>query len=326
VIGQRNQPFQIRLKPAMRGTLKEELEVNLPARQAAVLDYAGSVADFRLFEISSDKPLASRFIFAKKQNSNEASLDTQPDRPEMVSLENQEKGKQRRFAMILGREDRYQLQLFSPENSHVIIRARDPRENLELDQTKEHSLRLGEVRFYQLTPRPGQTTTFSVTSKVFDPSIKLFDDQGMVLSENDDFNDELNSRLRNTSYTNSPLILAVHSVGRGGSGSFELSVQADVPKPIVAGEAKTQIMGEAGSELWLYTAKQSEQVIFYCKSSSPVSIVVKNVQGVIVGSQRSDEKSGGAVMLIKFPDAGDYSIEASLKEGREYSLQAIGAG
>ena len=84
-------------------------------------------------------------------------------------------------------------------------------------------------------------------------------------------------------------------------------------------------MGETGSELWLYQAKEAEHVIFYCKCQSLKSLIVKNNRGIEIASQETEDSEGGVAMLVKFPKAGVYTIQVTGAVGEQYGLQAIPA-
>lgn len=325
VKGEGSEPFQIQIKSAVRANLEKDLELKLEPYQAAVLDVMGSTGAFRLIDVSSNKKLDSRFVFASKRKPNESPLDKAPDQPELTSLKEFGKGKRKSYAVILGRNGKYQLQVFAWEATKITVKAIDPREKLQVGAVSNHELKLGDYRFFQFQPKAGQTSTVRVASSDFDTQVQLFDERGSSLATNDDYNDELNSQLRYTSYSDSPLIVAVSSVGNGGGGKFELGVQADTPKSIASGETKTQRMNDTGSELWQFRAKEDEHIILYCKTQSPASLTIKNGEGIVVGRKGSEDDSGGTVMLFKFPKEGDYSIEASLEVGAEYALQIINA-
>ncbi len=325
VQGNRGKPFQFRLKLAQRGVLDKELELNLASQQAAVLDITGIQKALRIFEVSSNHRVISRLVYAPKRKPSVDALDKQTDLPDLKTLAEFGKGKSKSYVVMLGRDDRYQLQLLSTVDTKVSLKVVEPQDKLAVGSSSNQTLRLGEFRFYQLQPKSGQTLTLRVNSNEFDPMVHLYDQRGELIDINDDYNDDLKSQLRYTAYSDATLLVAVSSVGNGGGGKYELSAQADVPKSIASGESKKQSMGETGSELWLYQAKEAEHVIFYCKCQSLKSLIVKNNRGIEIASQETEDSEGGVAMLVKFPKAGVYTIQVTGAVGEQYGLQAIPA-
>jgi hypothetical protein len=264
-------------------------------------------------------------VYAPKRKLSVDSLDKQIDFPELKSLAEVGKGKNKSYVVMLGRDDRYQLQVLASADTKVSLKVFEPQDKLAVGPSSSQALKLGGYRFYQLQPKSGQTLTLRVSSNEFDPMLHLYDQRGDVIDINDDYNNDLNSQLRYTAYTDAPLLVAVSSVGNGGGGKFELSAQADVPRSIASGETKKQSMGETGSDLWLYQAKEAEHVIFYCRCQSLKSLVVINNRGIEIASQETKDSLGGIAMLVKFPKAGDYTIQVAGAVGEQYVLQSIPA-
>ncbi|MFO0943300.1 MAG: hypothetical protein U0930_21405 [Pirellulales bacterium] len=325
VRGNRGKPFQFRLKFAERGVLEKDLELNLASQQAAVLDITGIRNTLRILEVRSSHKTDTRLVYAPKRKLNVDSLNQQIELPDLKSLAEFGKGKDKNYVVMLGRDDRYQLQVLATADTKVSLKQFSPQDSLAVGPSSSQTLKLGEFRFYQLQPKSGQTLTLRVISNEFDPMLHLFDQRGDLIEINDDYNYDRNSQLRYTAYLDAPLLVAVSSVGNGGGGKFELSAQADVPNAIASGESKKRSLGETGSDLWLYQAKEAEQVIFYCKCPSLKSLIVMNSRGIEIASQEPGDSEGGIAMLVKFPKAGDYTIQVAGVVGEQYGLQVIPA-
>src|SRR6202035_3752157 len=121
---------------------------SLPQGELAVWSFQGKSGDFRLLEVEKKGEVLSRLLYAPLDKRNEQRLAQPGDRPEIAFLPVASRGGRLRFAAVLGREGRYQLQLLAETSASYKLTMRDPSVPIEWDQEAVGSLPVGGAAFY----------------------------------------------------------------------------------------------------------------------------------------------------------------------------------
>src|SRR6185295_13034230 len=96
-------------------------------------------------------------------------------RPEIVLLPVASRGGKLRFAAVLGREGRYQLQLVATSAATYKLTTRDPGVPLTTGKDVGGELPVGGAVFYHFQATPGQLLQLALTSEKFVPQLRLYD-------------------------------------------------------------------------------------------------------------------------------------------------------
>lgn len=325
--GRAGQRFELRIPLAQRVAWSDlqETEGQVAAGEAAILDIPGKAGEFRVIEIHSERELNSRIVFAPPEDVQLDRLDRSPERPELASLPIASKGDDTRYAVIWGRNARFQLQLFSIHGATYQCRVSSSDE-VQANQTRTAQLPVGNARFYQLAMEQGQTVTAHAGSTDFDPFLRLFDSFGREVRSDDDGGGGKNSRLQYTAYAQETVLVAVASFGDGGGGAFELGVATESANAVELEQKYVRQVAAGATEQWLINGKQGQTVIVQInhRQSSP-EVVLRNANGVELLRATSTPEAKGVVFAYEFPSDGRYSLWVTIPAGGAYTLRASDA-
>src|SRR5262249_32626926 len=141
------------------------------------------------------------------------------DRPDLRFLPVSSRGGRQRFAAVLGREGRYQLQLVARTPATYKLTARDPSVPITLGGDVAGNLPVGGTAFYSFHASPGQLLQASLVSQKFVPVLRLYDADGTLVSNSGDA-DAAEAHVTHMVLREGTYRLQVSSAGDGGGGEF----------------------------------------------------------------------------------------------------------
>jgi len=183
VSGQPDQRYDLLLREGRRQELVagKEFAGSLQQGELDVVSFQGKPGDFRVLEVEKKGDLVTRLKYAPVEKKNEQRIARSGDRPEIEFLPVASRGNRLRFAAILGREGRYQLQLLAETPASYTLSARDPSVSIELGKEVEGSLPVGGAAFYSFKAAPGQLFQANLASQKFIPVLRLYDANGSLV-------------------------------------------------------------------------------------------------------------------------------------------------
>jgi hypothetical protein len=317
--------YELHLRLAKR----KQLALNAPAagkldEEMDVYAFEGQVGEFRVIEIKQRGDVAARLVHAPMDRSKDQRIPTS-ERPAIRYLRSVNKGGTQRFAVILGYKDRYQVQIISRGESTYELKMTDPTISIPVGQKSARKLPVGAAAYYQFKVTPGQLIIARLISDQFDPFLRLFDSQGQLLAENDDGDGGTGSRIAHLVLKEQTLQLHVTSLGNGGGGSFELSLEEKKAKPLTLGKTSAGKLDNQSTDHWSFEGKKGESVFFNVRSSSfDPYLTIRSPDGVIL---RQDDNGGvgtDSLLAIRFPRDGTYTLWVTSQRGQgAYVIRAI---
>jgi hypothetical protein len=158
-----------------------------------VWSFEGKPGDFRLVTVEQQGQLDARLIYAPREEKDVERIAGRSELPEIAFLPVASKGRFLRFAALLGRQGRYQLQLATESTASYSLEMRDPTVPIAAGQDLSAALPVGGSAFYGFRAAPGQLLSASLTSDEFDPTLSLYDGRGDLIATNDDADGDLDS-------------------------------------------------------------------------------------------------------------------------------------
>ena len=325
--GQPGARYELRLLPADRQQVALDAQASgqLDDGEMAVFDIAGKAGDFRVIEIERHGDLAARLIHAPVDEDKQPRLVSAGQRPALQHLRAANKGRFQRFAVLLGRDDRFQLQLVATGAASYTLSLSDPTALLEVGKASDKSLPVGAAAFYRFQGTPGQLVIARLTSDQFDPLLRLYDEQGELVAENDDGDGGLGSRLSYIVMKEQTFQLHVASLGDGGGGDYELSLAERKAKPLALGKASKAKMEDGGTDHWSLDGKAGASVFFSVRSAEfDTHVSVRGPDGVLLGQDDNGGVNTDSLLALKLPKDGRYTIWVSPRRGAgEYTIRPI---
>ena len=298
----------------------KKLSHKLPAKSPCVFDIEATKGTFRVIEIESNRPIASRFIYAPRKREDASRIETDEVTERLRYLPIGSKGLVKRYAVMFGRTERLQLQLSAGFATTVNVEIKDVVTNLDTDQIVHDQLVVGSTRFYQVKREQGKTLIVKAESSQFDAKLEMFDATGKPMVTDDDGGEGLNSQLIQSSYKPDLSLLAVSSVGNGGGGAFQLSLQTQVAKEIQIGPTYSG-QGKGGADQWLLQGTEGQLVIFFFQgASSAPQVRLLSSTGLQLVSASPEGVSFNTVFAFEFPKTEKYNVLVSTSDS-DYRMQ-----
>jgi hypothetical protein len=148
VSGHAEYRYELVVREARRQDVTEgkNLAGGLQQGESDVWSFQGKPGDFRLLEVEKKGEVLARLTYAPPGKKEEQRLGQPGDRPEIEFLPVASRGSRQRFAAILGRAGRYQLQLLAETPVTYTLTVRDPSIRLDWGADVEGRAR-GRRRF-----------------------------------------------------------------------------------------------------------------------------------------------------------------------------------
>lgn len=304
--------------------LNEEAKGELHHQQMQVFNIQGEEGQFRLIEIKQTGTLSARLIHAPA-NPDKALRVAPPNRPPIRELRDENKGQYQRFAVILGRNDRYQIQLISPGDGSYVVQMSQPTVPIQVGDQQAQNLRVGSAAYFQFQAQPGQLIIARLTSEQFDPMLRLYDAHGEVLAENDDGDGGIGSRISYLVTKSQIMQLLVTSLGDGGGGKFELSLSEQKPQPLELGKVASGTLAQEAVDPWSFEGKQGQTVFFHVRSASfDPQVTIRDPDGVILGEDDNGGVDDDSLLALRLPRDGRYTVWVSSRRGQgDYQIRPI---
>jgi hypothetical protein len=327
--GQAGHRFELELGRPQRLSCEtgQELFVHLEREEAAIVEMTGQTAESRVIELSMNGALESQLIYAPLVSTGSRRPDDGEGRPDIAFLPIGSKGQFTRYAVIWGRNGRYQLWLYSAQGAEGTARYRELSTTIQVNQSVNEKLAVGDTRFYRIGLEQGLTTSALLTTDEFDPLIRLFSNKGRQIRSDDDSAEGLNARLQHSAFTSEEVLLSVAAVGNGGGGNFTLGIVTVEARHLELNRKQTGRVSEGATEQWVFSAKQGQTLIFHVASDSgKPKLVLRNAGGIELEAVTSRGDSKNAILLYTFDSTDPCSLWIEVADGQSYSLTAWDAG
>ncbi len=323
VRGSKGSRFRVEIRSARRRPLADAAnhQEALPSQGLDEWVFRGHAGDFRTLVVEGDGLLVR---VVPRSDEPAAGLER---RPPLRWLPSHSKGLSRRFAFVLGREAGYRVQVRSTssrDNSYRMVFG-DSGIAIQPGPARNSALPVGGDAFYTFASKPGQVLRLDLQSADFDPLLRLSDAQGAPLGENDDGGGGLASQY-GWLVTQGGLVRAqVAAFGNGGGGDYRL-VLSDVPVPLLeVGQPRTSALGSGAVEYWHVEAKRGQVLWLAARSSAAdLGLALFDPTGVQVGSDRGTGADRGALLALRMPRDGRYTLSVGCVSGQgAYQVQVL---
>lgn len=327
--GQRGAAYRVTLLAA------EQLDLALDkpqTRQIApggleVWSFSGEPGQFRLVEVGGARLLVTRLLPALRPEGQPEQEILSRGASALRLLPVSSKGDWMRRAALIGRKDRYQLQVLSRALGPVdyTLKMADPSVPIDFGKLKDAALAVGGSDFYRVEAKAGQFLVADLDSSSFDPFLRLFRADGQELASDDDGGDHLNSRISLLVPESGTYRVQVASVGSGGGGAYQLRlVERQVPEVAVGGR-KTAKLGPGGRDLWSFAGRRGQSVFVSVHSSQLDPVVeVLGPSGASLGRDDDGGVGSDSLLAVELPEDGRYTVVVTSKVGEgEYQLRLI---
>jgi hypothetical protein len=316
--------YDLLLREDRRQTLAEgkDLLGSLKQGELDVCDFQGSSGEFRLFELEKKGDVLSRLVYAPLDKTGEQRIIKSGGRPEIAFLPVASRGGRVRYAAMLGRKGRYQLQLLAQTPASYKLSVREPTVPLAVGAEVQGALPVGGAAFYSFKASPGQLFQASLASQKFVPVLRLYDMHGSLVGESSDDADALEGRMvvKEGLYR-----LQVSSLGDGGGGEFRQALSETKLKELQVGGRGQGTVQPGATDFWAFAGKQGQTVFLSVRSSAFVPAVsLRSPEGVHLAGDNKGNSATGALIALKLPKTGRYTVWISSERGAgEYTLRLI---
>lgn len=324
--GARDRRFELRLHSVIRRSLERDsnVEETMKPKSAQIFDVSGKEASFGLLEIEVTGDLHTRFLLPTRTKSATQSQSIQAKRgPRLIDVPS--KGKFRRYAVVWGEDDTYQLQMVSDRGCAVKVRFFDPRIGLANEAPIQRNLSVGAMEFFRVSAEQGQTLKLHCQSESFDGELRLYDKTGQLVAWDDDGGGGFDAKIRYMPFATSELILGVSSRGNGGSGGYALQAEVEPPKQIVLDVKEVGKLATGETGFYSLDVEAGQKVLFHLQSQyEQATITLLNANGIEV-AQSSSQNNRDAVLVHEFTDGGRFAIVINMAAEGTFQLRAIAA-
>jgi len=332
VSGQPGSRYDLVVREARRHDLVDGKDPVGPLQQGEmdVLSFQGKPGDFRVLEVDKKGEVQTRLIFAPAETKAEQRIAGAGDRPEIAFLPVASRGGRVRYAVVLGRTGRYQLQLLAGTPASYTVKARDPSVPIARGKAVEGTLPVGGAAFYSFKALPGQILQASLASQKFVPALSLYDEHGVLVAGSSDDSDGTNGlegRLTHTVVSEGLYRFQVSSFGDGGGGEFRLGLTETKPKELQIGGRGQGTVRPGETEFWAFDGKDGQTVFLSVRSTilDPV-VSVRSPDGVLLSADDRGGPATGSLLALKLPKTGRYTVWVSSRRGAgEYKVRLIDA-
>jgi hypothetical protein len=313
---------EARLKELAEG---KDLAGALQQGELDVLSFQGKPGDFRLVEVERKGQLQSRLIFAPLDKKSEQRLTPAGDRPEIQLLPVASRGGRLRYAAILGREGRYQLQLRAETAASYKSSMRDPSVPLGWGEEVGGNLPVGGAAFYRFQAKPGQLFQANLASQQFMPVLRLYDAHGSLVGQSGDDTGGLEGRLTHMVVKEGVYRLQVASLGDGGGGDFKHSLKETKLKDLAIGERGQGTVQPGATDFWAFAGKEGQTVFLSVRSAAFEPVVsVRSPDGVLLVADHQGNAATGSLIALKLPKTGRYTVWVAAQRGAgEFTVRLI---
>lgn len=302
----------------------QELTGNLGTREMHVWNIEAQAEQFRLLELQKRGVLLSKLIYAPLEPKAGQVLD-EKNGPELRHFPVSSKGDYLRFATLFGRTGRYQLYLLAPAPTPYTLRIFDPSQEIAVNTQSTGRIPVGGCAFYKFSALAGQRFQLDVTTEQFDPYLRMYQKNGELVGENDDGGVGLASRLAILFKESGCYRVQISSVGNGGGGTYNFSLEEKIIPELKMGETRENVMGSGTEDYWAFTAKKDAIVLVSVRSREiDPRVKLYSPSGILLGSDDNGGVDRDSLLPVKLPEDGRYTVvvQSGQGEGR-YKLRLI---
>jgi hypothetical protein len=290
-----------------------------------VWSFQGAPGDFRLLEVEKKGEVLARTIFAPAERRSDERVLGPGERPEVTFLPVASRGGRLRFAAVLGREGRYQLQLLARSPASYKLTVRDPSVPLEWGKEAEGKLPVGGAAFYTFKAAPGQLFQAGLSSTDFVPVLRLTDRHGALVASSGAEGDALEAHVTHMVLTGGLYRLEVSSLGDGGGGSFRLALRETKLKELELGKRGKGTLQPGATDFWSFQGKEGQTVFLSARSGSfEPTVSLRSPSGVLLAADNRGNPATGSLLAVKLPRSGRYTVWVSSRRGSgEYVVRLL---
>lgn len=327
VSGQPEYQYDLLIRAARRRelTVGKDQASSLAAGEMDVLSFAGKPGDFRVLEVEKKGDMHARLIYAPEEKKTESRFKRPGGRREIEFLPVASHGGRLRFAAILGRAGRYQLQLLAESAASYKLSAKDPSVPIELGKGVDGNLPVGGAAFYSFKATPGQLLHANLGSTRFVPLLRLYDARGQLVGSNGSNGDALEGRITHMAVNAGLYRLQVSSVGDGGGGEFRQSLTETKLKKLEVGGRGKGTMQPGATDFWAFAGKSGQTIFLNVRSDAfDPAVSVRSPDGVHLAADNKGNAAVGSLIPMTLPKTGRYTVWISSQRGAgTYAVRLI---
>lgn len=319
--------YDLLVREARRQELSvgKELAGNLQQGELEVWSFQGKPGEFRLLEVEKKGEVLARALYSPLDRKAEGRLARPGDRPEIEFLPVASRGTRLRFAAILGRAGRYQLQLLAVTPASYKLTMRDPSVPLDWNREAQGNLPVGAAAFYSFQAMPGQLFQASLSSEKFVPLLRLYDTQGVLVGSSGSEAGGLEGQLTHMVVKEGQYRLQVASLGDGGGGDFRLALKETKLKELPIGGRGQGTVQPGATDFWTFPGQEGQTVFVNVRSAAfAPTVSLRSPDGVLLMADNRGNAATGSLLALKLPKTGRYTLWIASRRGAgDYTLRLI---
>jgi hypothetical protein len=327
VSGNPDYRYDLLVREARRHDLAQgkELAGGLGQSELDVWSFHGKPGDFRLLEVEKKGELLARLVYAPLETKGEPRIARPGERPEIALLPVASRGGRLRFAAVLGREGRYQLQLLAQTPASYKLTMRDPSVPIERSAEVKGSLPVGGAGFYSFKASPGQLLQAGLASQQFVPVLRLYDVHGTLVGSSGDGADGPEGRIDHMVVSEGLYRLQVASLGDGGGGDFRVALKEAKLKELQVGGRGQGTLQPGATDFWAFAGKEGQIVFLSVRSAAfEPAVSLRSPDGVLLAADDKGSVATGSLFALRLPRTGRYTVWISSRRGAgDYTVRLI---
>lgn len=329
VTGPADNRYDLTLREARRHEVEKDrpLAGNLKQGEMDVWSFAGKPGDFRVLEIQKEGELAARVIWAVGDRTKEQQLSRPEDPPEIAFIPISSRGKTLRFAAVLGRPGRYELQLLARTAVSYTATIADPTAPIARDKPFEGALPVGSSMFHGFQAQPGQLIQASLSSDKFVPVLRLYDARGRAVAQSDEDAGGPDAQISHMIVSEGAYRLQVASTGDGGGGAFGLSLREHQIRQLQIGARGKGSIDPAHTDFWTFDGQEGKTLILSVRSPGcEPAVQLYTPDGVRLAGDAERPAGAESLLSVKLPRSGRYTLWITSRRGAgDYTARLIDA-
>ncbi len=318
--------YDLLVHPARHRDLVEgqSLKAQIKQNEIDVWSFQGNPGDFRVLEVEKQGELASRLIFAPLQTKVGNQIAGAGDLPVIQFLPVASRGNHLRFAALLGREGRYQLQLLANTPANYQVKLSDPTGPIDRNREAKDRLPIGASAFFSFQASAGQLVQANLRSPSFAPFLRLYDVRGNLVAMNDDSTNQA-SQITYMVREAGLYRIQVSSIGDGGGGEFRLGLQDKQLRELAIGDRGKGTLQPNATDFWAFTGKEGQTVILSVRSTTcQPALSLHSPDGVRLAGNDNAGMATDVLLSARLPKTGRYTLWISTQRGAgDYAVRLI---
>lgn len=328
--GLKDVQYSVTLEPITRSTLSknENKEISTSDKSLNIWDIEAEPGDFRSVTITRSYDVSTRLIYAPTEQKKELELNDRENMfPEATWLPVSSKGDLTRYVVVFGRKGRYQLQSYSHSACDLKLAMTDPTEEISFGDSKTSQLDIGATKFYGFEAKAGELIISDLDSSAFDCVLRLYDERGKLVTENDDSRDTKNSRITYMVTRNGYYRWQVASLGHGGGGDYQISSSQIELKKLEVGATQTSSLFSGSVEYWSMNGEKDQEIFINVRSKDFNPLVkIYGPDGVLLSQDDSGGIDSNSLLAVRLPASGRFTVWVwSHRDGGDYDIRILDA-